>query len=68
METPSEIIFSISEFIELLNIGLKRSKAKIIGEVSEVGLGPTGHVYFSLKDEKNGAMIKCICWKSKYFL
>ena len=68
METPNEVIFSISEFIELLNIGLKRSKAKIIGEVSEVSFGPTGHVYFSLKDEKNGAMIKCICWKSKYFL
>ncbi|MBI2038460.1 MAG: exodeoxyribonuclease VII large subunit, partial [Candidatus Nealsonbacteria bacterium] len=48
--------------------GLKRSKAKIIGEVSEVSFGPTGHVYFSLKDEKNGAMIKCICWKSKYNL
>ncbi|MDO8601214.1 MAG: exodeoxyribonuclease VII large subunit [bacterium] len=68
METPSETIFSISEYVELLNIGLKRSKAKIIGEVSEVSFGPTGHVYFSLKDEKNGAMIKCICWKSKYIL
>ncbi|MEK9135359.1 MAG: exodeoxyribonuclease VII large subunit [Patescibacteria group bacterium] len=75
METPNEVIFSISEFIELLNIGLKRSKAKIIGEVSEVSFGPTGHVYFSLKDEnpstssgQGGAMIKCICWKSKYFL
>ncbi len=68
MEQVGEIIFSISEFIELLNIGLKKSKAKIIGEVSEVGLGPTGHAYFSLKDEKDGSMIKCICWKSKYDL
>lgn len=68
METPNEIIFSISEYVELLNIGLKRSRAKIIGEVSEVGLGPTGHVYFSLKDEKTAAMLKCICWKSKYAL
>lgn len=68
MEQLDEIIFSISEYVELLNIGLKRSKAKIIGEVSEVSFGPTGHVYFSLKDEKNGDMIKCICWKSKYVL
>lgn len=68
MEQVNEIIFSISEYIELLNIGLKRSKAKIIGEVSEVGFGPTGHVYFSLKDEKNGSMLKCIIWKSKYIL
>src|SRR3989338_7110371 len=68
METPSEIIFSISEFIELLNIGLKKSKAKIIGEVGRVDFAASGHVYFSLKDEKNGEMINCICWKSKYNL
>lgn len=65
MEIP-EKIFSISEFISLLNIGLKTSKAKIVGEVSEVKTGPTGHVYFTLKDEKDGATMNCIIWKSKY--
>jgi exodeoxyribonuclease VII large subunit len=68
MEPANEMVFSISEYIGLLNIGLKKSRAKIIGEVSEVGFGPTGHVYFSLKDEKDGAMLKCIIWKSKYIL
>ena len=70
MQLDNEKIFSISEYIELLNMGLKRSKAKIIGEVSEISLGPTGHVYFSLKDEKDGndGMMKCIIWKSKYIL
>jgi len=63
-----EIIFSISEYIELLNIGLKKSRAKIIGEVSEVNFGPTGHVYFSLKDEKDKSVINCIIWKSRYQL
>ncbi len=67
-EKKLEPIFSVSEYIEILNIGLKRSKAKIIGEVSEISFGPTGHVYFSLKDEKDGSMIKCIIWKSKYIL
>lgn len=65
MEIP-EKIFSISEFISLLNIGLKTSKAKIVGEVSEVKTGPTGHVYFTLKDETDGAVLNCIIWKSKY--
>jgi exodeoxyribonuclease VII large subunit len=60
-------VFSISEFISLLNIGLKRSKVKIIGEVSEVKIGPTGHVYFSLKDEKDQSVISCIIWKFRYF-
>ena len=68
MDNLEHKIFSVSEFIQLLNIGLKSSKAKIIGEVGEAKSGPTGHVYFTLKDEKDGAMINCIIWKSKYQL
>ncbi|MDP2909994.1 MAG: exodeoxyribonuclease VII large subunit [bacterium] len=64
----AEKVFTISEYIALLNIGLKRSGARIIGEVAEVKAGPTGHVYFSLKDESNGNVISCIIWKSRYFL
>jgi len=62
------IIFSISEYIELLNIGLKKSRAKIIGEVSEVAIWAAGHVSFSLKDEKDKSVISCIIWKSRYQL
>jgi len=52
----------------LLNIGLKSSKAKIIGEVTEIKISSLGHVYFSLKDEKDGAVINCIIWKTRYNL
>lgn len=61
-------IFSVSEFIGLLNIGLKSSKAKIIGEITEVKISSLGHVYFTLKDEKDGAVMACIIWKSRYQL
>lgn len=61
-------IFSISEYIEVLNSGLKGYRAKIIGEVSEIKTGPTGHVYFSLKDEQDGAVMSCIIWRSNYSL
>lgn len=64
----AEKVFAISEFISLLNIGLKRSRAKIWGEVCEAKTGPTGHVYFSLKDEKDGSVLNCIIWKSAYYL
>lgn len=65
-QQKSEKIFSVSEYIELVNRGLKEFGAKIIGEVSEVKIGPTGHVYFSLKDEKDKSVINCIIWKSRY--
>jgi len=68
MELPIDKIFSVSEFITLLNIGLKSSKVKIIGEVGEAKTGPTGHVYFTLKDEKDQSMMNCIIWKYKYGL
>ncbi|MFH1181291.1 MAG: exodeoxyribonuclease VII large subunit [bacterium] len=68
METSTDKIFSVSEFVQLLNIGLKTSKAKIVGEVGEAKAGPTGHVYFTLKDEKDGAMLNCIIWKSRYLM
>ena len=64
----NEMIFSISEYIKLLNVGLKESRAKIIGEVSEISFGPTGHVYFSLKDDKDKSVINCIIWRSRYVL
>ena len=62
-------IFSVSEYIEFLNIGLRKfGKAKITGEVSSVKIGPTGHVYFSIKDKTGKSMIDCIIWKSNYNL
>ncbi len=68
MQTQDEKILSVSEYIDFLNSGLKEYRAKIIGEVSEAKTGPTGHVYFSLKDENDGAVINCIIWKSNYGL
>lgn len=61
-------ILSISEYINLLNGGLRSFSAKIIGEVGEAKTGPTGHIYFTLKDEKTGAMMNCIIWAGKYRL
>jgi len=63
-----ERIFSVSEYIGYLNKGLREFAARIIGEVSEVKIGPSGHVYFSLKDEGDGGMINCIIWRSRYHL
>ncbi|MCX6723986.1 MAG: exodeoxyribonuclease VII large subunit [Candidatus Staskawiczbacteria bacterium] len=68
MEVDKNKIYSISEFVGLLNADLKWMKARIVGEVGEAKAGPTGHVYFTLKDEKDGSMLNCIMWASKYRL
>ena len=61
-------IFSISEYIAILNIELRKCAAKIVGEVGKVDIYPSGQVYFSLRDEKEQSVINCIIWKDKYRL
>jgi len=68
MEQNKDKIYSITEFVAELNTGLKATKVKIVGEVGEAKLGPTGHMYFTLKDDSGAAMLSCIIWKFKYNL
>jgi len=68
MEIKTTKIYSITEFVAELNTGLKATKVKIVGEVGEAKLGPTGHMYFTLKDDSGSAMLSCIIWKFKYNL
>lgn len=60
--------FTVAKLIELLNSKIKPLAVKLIGEVSEAKTGPTGHMYFSLKDENGNAVISCAIWKSRYEL
>ena len=57
---------TVAQFIEQINGRIKPVTVKIIGEVSEAKVGPTGHMYFSLKDEKNPAVMSCAIWRSRY--
>ena len=53
-EKKLEPIFSVSEYIEFLNINLKKiGVAKIVGEVAKVTFPSNGHVYFSIKDNSS---------------
>jgi exodeoxyribonuclease VII large subunit len=61
-------IFSISAYLKLLNGVLNSFEAKIIGEVSEVKISSAGHVYFSLKDKKDGSVLSCVIWNYDYRL
>ncbi|MEA3453013.1 MAG: exodeoxyribonuclease VII large subunit [Patescibacteria group bacterium] len=62
-------IFSVSEYIEFLNIGLRKfGAAKISGEVSSVTISVNGHVYFTIRDKSGSALIDCIIWRNNYSL
>jgi exodeoxyribonuclease VII large subunit len=57
----------ISLYLETLNRALRDAPGRIIGEVSQPQLYPgRSYLFFSLKDAKSEAMIKCIMWKTDY--
>jgi len=57
---------SVSAFIALVNERLRELEAQITGEVTKASFPPSGHVYFSLKDEHDGSVIDCVIWRSPY--
>jgi exodeoxyribonuclease VII large subunit len=62
----NEKIFSVGEYIEVVNVALKREEIKLLGEVSSVKKAASGHVYFTLKDGKADASLDCIIWRHAY--
>ena len=64
-DSLKDTVFSVSEFIEILNVGLKK-EVRITGEVSQVQKAASGHVYFTIKDGKEDATMNCVVWKFNY--
>jgi exodeoxyribonuclease VII large subunit len=60
-------IFSVTEVTgyirDLFEEDFRLQDVWLSGEVSNVSRPPSGHVYFTLKDD--GAQIKCVMWKSQ---
>ncbi|MDD5752871.1 MAG: exodeoxyribonuclease VII large subunit [Candidatus Pacebacteria bacterium] len=65
-ETLEKNTFSVSAYLDILNTLLSSCKTKIAGEVTELKRASSGHVYFSLKDKKDGSVLSCVIWSSVY--
>lgn len=65
-ETIEKNTFSVSAYLDILNTLLSSCKTKVAGEVSELKRASSGHVYFTLKDKKDGSVLNCVIWSSVY--
>ncbi len=65
-ETLEKNTFSVSAYLDILNTLLSSCKTKVAGEVTELKKASSGHVYFSLKDKKDGSVLSCVIWNSVY--
>lgn len=61
-------LYSVGNYLSLLNIGLNKYKARVQGEISSVTVSSTGHLYFSIKDAKEQASLNCLIWRNSYEL
>lgn len=64
-DDSGENIFSVSQFLDLLNIGLRTSEAKIVGEVSSCDFRGN-YLFFTLKDKTDQSVINCFMWQREY--
>ncbi|MFH0824511.1 MAG: exodeoxyribonuclease VII large subunit [Pseudomonadota bacterium] len=63
VEIPERRIYTVSELTEEIKRGLEREYPSvwIQGEISNLHAAPSGHIYFTLKDQ--GAQIRCVMFK-----
>ncbi len=61
-------VFTIAEYIEILNAFFKAQEARITGEISELKRAASGHVYFTVKDKDDGSVLDAIIWSRNYML
>ncbi len=61
---PEEVI-SVSELDRRLRRSVEDASSRVWveGEVSSLKRAPSGHVYFSLKDEAEDAIIECVMYR-----
>lgn len=62
-----EKVFSVSEYIEYLNASFGEYGVRIVGEISELKIhSASGHVYFTIKDKIEEAVLDAILWRRTY--
>lgn len=63
----SEKIYSVSNYLDLLNYQFRSFNARVQGEVSNLDIR-SNYLFFSIKDKKDESMLNCFMWSSDYEL
>lgn len=66
IDFAEEKVFTVAEYIEILNTFFKAQAVKITGEICELKRAASGHVYFTVKDKAANGVMDCIIWARNY--
>ncbi|MEQ9115427.1 MAG: exodeoxyribonuclease VII large subunit [Rickettsiales bacterium] len=66
LERKTDVELSVSQLSTQIKnfIESKFGCVRVKGEISGLKIAPSGHLYFSLKDDKS--VLACVCWKGNY--
>lgn len=59
--------YTISRYLNFLNMEFKKYKARVQGEVSSLNIKDT-YLFFSLKDKNDESVLSCFMWRRNYDL
>lgn len=62
---PEEKIFTVTNYLDLINVALLDFKAKVKGEISSLDIRGN-YLFFGLKDKEGEGMMNCFMWQSNY--
>ena len=66
IDFAEEKVFTVAQYIEILNTFFKAQAVKITGEICELKRAASGHVYFTIKDKAANGVMDCIMWGRNY--
>lgn len=64
-EESKDSVYTVSEYLDVLNHGLKKLEARVRGEVSSLDIRDR-YLFFGIKDKRDGSLINCFMWQSAY--
>ena len=59
--------YTVSSYLDILNNSLRQIKGRIRGEITGLDI-KNSYLFFSLKDQKDGSILRCFMWKNDYEL
>ncbi len=65
VKVTEERIFTVSDYLDLINVALTDFQAKVVGEISSLDIRGN-YLFFGLKDKKDGSTMSCFMWQSNY--
>jgi exodeoxyribonuclease VII large subunit len=65
VEREEQNLYTVSGYLDAINVNLKRQKARIQGEISSLDIRRT-YLFFTLKDKEDQSALNCFMWERDY--